>query len=195
MSLEAFAKVSEATKLLVEQGFTAESVTASIELVGRALGVDRMLVYENPTVMRPGLRLSPLRHTWSDKPLSDSVRQAFPLHEHAPGWVEILSRGQPMWELSRNAPGPLRMMLEAQKVKSVLLCPISMGSMNGAWWGTLRLDDCQKERQWTEELVVLKTLTRSMSNALKQDQRRVALKETRTQLQLMMLRTAAAGTR
>jgi GAF domain-containing protein len=194
MSPDAFTKVPEATKLLVEQGFTVEAVRVALEVVGKGLGLDRALVYENPTATRPGLRLAPLRHAWSAGPLSDSARQAFPLHEQAPGWVEVLSRGQPVWEVVRNAPKAMQAVLEGQQVQSVLISPISLGSVNGAWWGFLRLDDCQKERRWTEvELAIVRTLTRTMSNALRRDQRRVALEETRTQLQAVMTRFAAGG--
>jgi GAF domain-containing protein len=192
MSLEAFTKVSEATKLLVEQGFTPEAVTGAVELVGRALKVDRALVYENGTGKVPGRCTAPLRHAWSVAPMTGAVRQSFPLQEQAPEWVEMLSRGQPVWDLVRNVPRPMRGFLEDQGVQSVLLLPISVGNVNGQWWGFLRLDDCQAERRWAPaEMAIFKTLTRSLSNALKQDQRREALAQTRLELQAMMLRCAA----
>jgi GAF domain-containing protein len=195
MSLEAFTKVSEATKLLVEQGFTAEAVKSAIETMGAALGADRALVYQNGTETMPGKRLALLRHAWSAAPKSPLL-QTFPLKDQMQGWVDVLSRGQPVWELVRNIQGPLQVNLEAQGVRSVLLCPVNVGTLNGQWWGFLRLDDCQKERRWTaEELSITKTLTRSLSNALRQDQRREALAQTRMELQAMMLRCAAAGTR
>jgi GAF domain-containing protein len=195
MSLEAFTKVSEATKLLVEQGFTPEAVTGAIELVARALKVDRALVYENGKGAVAHKCESALKHAWSVAPMTGAVRQSFPLQERAAEWVEVLSRGQPVWELTRNVPRALRSFLEDQGVQSVLLLPISVGSMNGQWWGFLRLDDCQKERRWApEEQAILRTLTRSLSNTLKQDLRREALARTRQELQVMMLR-CAAGTR
>ncbi len=195
MPLEAFTKVSEATRLLVEQGFTPEAVTGAIEMVARALKVDRALVYENGKGAVARKCESALRHAWSETPMTGAVRRNFPLWEQAAGWVEVLSRGQPLWELVRNVPQPMRGFLEEQGVQSVMLLPISVGSVNGQWWGFLRLDDCQKERRWTqEELSILRTLTRSLSNALKQDLRREALAQTRMELQAMMLR-CAAGTR
>ena len=195
MSLEAFTKVSEASKLLVEQGFSAKAVMSAIELVGRALGVDRAVVYENSTATMPGKRLAPLRHVWGVAPMTPLL-QTFPLKDQMAGWVEVLSRGQPVWEVVRNIPGPLKVNMEAQGVQSVLLSPISVGTLNGQWWGFLRLDDCQKERRWsTEEVTVVKTLSRSLSNALRQDLRREALEQTRTDLQAMMLRCASVGTR
>jgi len=195
MSLEAFTKVSEASKLLVEQGFSSQAVMSAIELVGRALGVDRAVVYENSTATMPGKRLAPLRHAWGVAPMTPLL-QTFPLKDQMAGWVEVLSRGQPIWEVVRNIPGPLKVNMEAQGVQSVLLSPISVGTLNGTWWGFLRLDDCQKERRWSaEEVTVVKTLSRSLSNALRQDLRREALAQTRTDLQAMMLRCAATGTR
>jgi len=108
-----------------------------------------------------------------------------------PGWVEVLSRGQPLWELARNVPGALHVNLEAQGVQSVLLSPINVGTVNGAWWGVLRLDDCKGERRWTaSELTVAKTLSRSLSNALRQDLRRESLAQTRAELKTMMARCA-----
>ncbi|HEX8433503.1 GAF domain-containing protein [Archangium sp.] len=195
MSLEAFTKVSEASKLLVEQGFSAQAVLGAIELVGRALGVDRAVVYENGSSTTPGRRLSVLRSVWGVAPTTPLL-QTFPLKDQMTGWVEVLSRGQPVWEVVRNIPGSMKVNLEAQGVQSVLLCPISVGTLNGQWWGFLRLDDCQKERRWTsEELNIVKTLSRSLSNALRQDLRREALAQTRSDLEAMMMRCAATGTR
>jgi GAF domain-containing protein len=195
MSLEAFTKVSEASKLLVEQGFSAQAVLSSIELVSRAMGVDRAVVYENGSSTTPGRRLSVLRHVWGLSPQSPLL-QTFPLKDQMAGWVEVLSRGQPIWELVRNIQGSMRVNLEAQGVQSVLLSPINVGTLNGQWWGFLRLDDCQKERRWSpEELNIVKTLSRSLSSALRQDLRREALTQTRNELESMMQRCAATGTR
>jgi len=78
----------------------------------------------------------------------------------------------------------------------VLLSPINVGNITGQWWGFLRLDDCTKERRWSaDELTVVRTLSRSLSNALRQDLRREALAQTRLDLQNMMQRCAATGTR
>jgi len=195
MSLEAFTKVSEASKLLVEQGFSAQAVLSSIEMVSRAMGVDRSVVYENGSSTTPGRRLSVMRHVWGVAPTSPLL-QTFPLKDQMSGWVEVLSRGQPIWELVRNIQGSMRVNLEAQGVQSVLLSPINVGTINGTWWGFLRLDDCQKERRWSpEELNIVKTLSRSLSSALRQDLRREALTQTRNQLELQMQRCAATGTR
>jgi GAF domain-containing protein len=190
MSLEAFTKVSEASKLLVEQGFSAQAVMSAIEMVGRAIGVDRAVIYENSTATMPGKRLAPLRHVWGTAPMTPLL-QTFPLKDQMAGWVEVLSRGQPVWDVVRNIQGPLQVNLEAQAVQSVLLCPINIGNINGQWWGFLRLDDCQKERRWSaEEVTIVKTLSRSLSNALRQDLRREALAQTRQDLEAMMARCA-----
>lgn len=195
MSLEAFTKVTEASKLLVEQGFSSKAVLSALELVGKALGVDRMVVYENTQATMPGRRLAPMRHVWGVAPMTPLL-QTFPLKDQMAGWVEVLSRGQPVWELVRNIQGPLQVNLEAQGVQSVLLSPINVGNVNGQWWGFLRLDDCQKERRWsTDELAIVRTLSRSLSNALRQDLRRESLAQTRMELEAMMLRCAASGTR
>lgn len=190
MSIEAFTKVTEASKLLVEQGFSSEAVTFAIEQVGRALGVDRAVVYENTTVTMPGKRLSVLRHGWGVQPLTPLV-QTFPLKDQMAGWVEVLSRGQPIWERVCNIPRPLQVNLEAQGVQSVLLSPLHVGTLNAPWWGFLRLDDCQKERRWSsEELTVVRTLSRSLSSALRQDVRREAMAQTRLDLEAVMARCA-----
>jgi len=194
MSLEAFTKVTDASKLLVEKGFSSQAVMSALEMVGRALWVDRMVVYENSSATMPGRRLAPLRHVWGVAPMTPLL-QTFPLKDQMAGWVEVLSRGQPVWELVRNIQGPLKVNLEAQGVQSVLLSPINVGNINGQWWGFLRLDDCKLERRWSaDELSVVRTLSRSLSNALRQDLRREALAQTRLELESMMAR-CVAGTR
>jgi len=194
MSLEAFTKVTEASKLLVEKGFSSQAVMSALEMVGRTLLADRMVVYENSSATMPGRRLAPLRHVWGTAPMTPLL-QTFPLKDQMAGWVEVLSRGQPVWELVRNIQGPLKVNLEAQGVQSVLLSPINVGNINGQWWGFLRLDDCKLERRWSaDELSVVRTLSRSLSNALRQDLRREALAQTRLELESMMAR-CVAGTR
>ena len=195
MSLEAFTKVTEASRLLVEKGFSSQAVMSALEMVGRAIWADRMVVYENSSATMPGRRLAPLRHVWGVAPMTPLL-QTFPLKDQMAGWVEVLSRGQPVWELVRNIQGPLKVNLEAQGVQSVLLSPINVGNINGQWWGFLRLDDCKLERRWSaDELSVVRTLSRSLSNALRQDLRREALAQTRLELESMMARCAATGTR
>lgn len=194
MSFEAFTKVSEATKLLVEQGFSDRAVQGALELVGRALGVDRALVLENGSGATAAQRLALVRHGWSAAPLDGLWRAPLAVEQHAPGWVDVLSRGHAMWELVKDVPRSMQGVLGGQKVQSLALCPILVG---GRWWGFLRLDDCQKARRWsTEEVAVVKMLGNSLGSAVNRDRRRAALLQTRSELQVLVNRCAAqvAGT-
>jgi len=179
--VEAFAKISEASKLLVDKGFTPDGVNQALGLVSAALDVDRAAVFENRTVILRGRALTDQRFGWS----SPSVRwlpmlRDLSLRELAANWSDTLAAGNVVSCVVREAPPPMRQLLEPRQVQSILLCPIAPSK---DWWGFVAFEDCRQPRRWLpEEITILRALARSLGSSIRQSQMRSSLDQARLQL-------------
>ncbi len=191
--VEAFAKISEASKLLVTQGYNPATVEKVLGMVGAALDVDRASVFENRTFGTRGTLVTDQRILWNMPGTMALPLRNLMMREMAPAWAEALSAGTTVSCLVADAPQAIRQMLEPRQVKSVLLCPIAPGK---EWWGFMAFEDCRQPRRWgTEEVTIQRTLARSLSSAIRQTQMRNSLDQARSQLREVMKSCAASGTR
>ena len=186
--IELFAKISEASKLLMETGFAPTHVNATLAMVGAAMGVDRIYIYENQPFPIRGRLLADARFGWSAPGVtglteSPTMRQ-ISLRELAPLWVDTLAEGKTVSCLASVAPPRVRLLLTEHKTQSMLLAPIQVSKDK---WGFVGLDDCRRARVWTaEETTLLKALAGGLGTALRHRQMRSSLSQTRTQLAEMM---------
>jgi GAF domain-containing protein len=186
--IEVFAKISEATKLLMETGFAPAHVSTALAQVGMAMGVDRVYAFEHQPFPIRGRLLADARYAWSAPGVksvldSPSMRQ-ISLRELAPLWVELLTQGQAISCLASDAPPRVKLLLTEHKTQALMLAPIKAGKEA---WGFLGMENCQKARVWSaEELTLLKALASGLGTALRHKQMRSSLSQTRTQLAEMM---------
>jgi GAF domain-containing protein len=191
--IEVFAKISEASKLLMETGFAPTHVNATLAQVGTALGVDRVYLFENQPFPIRGRLLADARFSWSApgvQSLSESpTMRQISLRELAPLWADALAQGQTVSSLTSAAPPRMKLLLGDHKTQSLLLAPILVGKDK---WGFVGIDDCRRARVWTaEETTLLKALAGGLGTALRHRQMRSSLSQTRTQLAEMMALGAA----
>src|SRR5690606_29195285 len=126
MSLEAFASIADASRLLLERGFTQESVTESLGMVGRAIRVDRVYIFENVTTAT-GVLACAQRYEWSEgaKPEIDNpMLQEVPYDEFLPEWANLLAEGKPVHGVVDELSDSLQSILRPQDIVSILICPI-----------------------------------------------------------------------
>lgn len=192
--IEIFSKISEASKLLMETGFAASHVNATLAQVGAALGVDRVYLFENQPFPVRGRLLADVRFAWSAPGVSSLLESAamrqVSMRELSPLWADALAQGQTVSSVTSAAPPRLKLLLTDHKTQSLMLSPIQMGKEK---WGFVGLDDCRRARVWTaEETTLLKALASGLGTALRHRQMRSSLSQTRTQLAEMM---ALGGTR
>ncbi|WP_224361159.1 GAF domain-containing protein [Hyalangium versicolor] len=192
--IEAFSKISEASKLLMESGFTPATVATALSQVGTAMGVDRVTLFENQPFPIRGRMLADARYAWSSQGTtahSDlAVTKQISLRELAPLWAESLAQGQTVSCVLAAAPPRMKLLLTETKTQSLLMAPIQVSKEK---WGFVTLEDCHRPRVWTaEETTLLKALAGGLGTALRHRQMRSSLSQTRTQLAEMM---ALAGTR
>ncbi|SET90058.1 GAF domain-containing protein [Stigmatella erecta] len=186
--IELFTKISDATKLLMEKGFTPLHASSALSMVGSALKVDRIYIYENQPYPIRGRMLVDARYAWTvpglTSPLESSTLQSLCLRELAPQWSELLSQGHLVNCLAKDAPPRMKLLLDDHKTRSLMLAPLRPAK---EWWGFVGFDDCQKARVWTaEEVILLKSLASGLSSALRHRQMRSSLSQTRSQLREMM---------
>ena len=122
-----------------------------LETVGRASGASRAYLFENQTDTEGALR-GYQRFEWvaagTTAQLSNPVTQGFQYAEAGFGrWADMLSKGEILCGPVSRMPDSERQHLEPQFIQSLIVIPIRVES---EWWGFLGLDDCERERYWTE---------------------------------------------
>jgi len=192
--IEAFAKIAEVTKQLMETGFAPHHVSAGLAQVGSMVGVDRVYVYENQPFPVRGRMFADARYGWCApgvKSLEDSASlKQISLRELAPLWIDLLVQGQTVSTTLIDAPPRMRLLMMEHKTQSLVLAPIKVGK---EMWGFVGFDDCNRSRPWGSlEVTVLKSLAGGLGTALRHRQMRSSLSQTRTQLAEMMM---MSGTR
>jgi PAS domain S-box-containing protein len=127
-----------------------QSIKAVLKQLGEATGTSRVYVFEN-FVGEDGEVWGRQRHEWIAPGISvqmeNSLMQAIPYK--AAGyrrWMELLSRGEPVYGHVREFPEGEQPELHEQGIVSLLVLPIFV---EGRWWGQIGFDDCSEEREWS----------------------------------------------
>ncbi|GEL69206.1 MULTISPECIES: GAF domain-containing protein [Myxococcus] len=194
--IEAFSKVSEASKLLLEKGLGPSTGMEALRMVGHALGVDRAYILENRVQGTYGRFITDMRHAWAEpptpSPLANPVMRAFSFREFAPGWVDMLEAGMVVACPTRDAPPTMKDLLERQGTQSILLCPINPSRQQ--WWGMVAFEDCRRPRAWKpEEVTLLKSLARAVAASVRHGQMRSSLDQVRNSLRQAVNRTPVSS--
>jgi GAF domain-containing protein len=179
-----FSVAGEVSKQLLASGFTPAAIGDTLRKVGGALRVDRVYIFENG-INASGALCCSQRFEWSAASVSAQIDnpelQDLAYSDFGSIWVELLSNDRELCGPTRTMDASTRAVLEAQDVKSILVCPITLGDK---WWGFVGFDDCHRERSWAhEEIAVLKMLARALGGALRQGKLRQVLLDARSQLE------------
>ncbi len=183
MSMQGFTRIGDASRLLLEKGFSPEVVSEALGMIGEAIGVDRVYIFENVALEDGRLGVSQ-RYEWTagsaDPQLDNPELQDLPFEVVAPGWLEPLQKGDVVVGLTSSLSSPTRELLESQDIQSLLLCPITVG---GQLWGFVGFDDCHSAREWpATEIALLRLLARALGGSLRHSQVRGALRDVRENL-------------
>ena len=182
--VEAFTKVSEASRLLLDKGLCAATGGESLGMVARTLKVDRACIFENRTTNLAGRFMTDLRHAWAEpgvaSPYAHPMLRSLALRDYAMAWMDMLEAGMVVSCATREAPPMMRELLERQGVQSALLCPIIPAKQ---WWGYVAFEDCHQARVWRpEEVSLLKSLARAIGASVRHATMRSSLSQVRTNL-------------
>ena len=175
--------ILEAVRLSAEHFLKSISWEDDIEGVlgrlGTAARVGRVYVFEN-YVGQDGNLWATQRYEWTAPGVSPQIgnplMQALPYRAQGWGrWQEVLSRGETLYGHTREFPEEERPELEAQHIKSIVLVP---AFVDGAWWGFIGFDECDRERRWSAaEIGALQHSASTLGAAIQRERTEAALKE------------------
>jgi len=158
--------VAEATSALVRHMDFDKAVTQAFNIVGNAINVDKIFLFENKLDVENDKLTSVYRNEWvSDKKYSrinDDVFKNFSYTE-IPELVKILyEKRKPLIANVDNLEPVTRKILAGINVKSIMLFPIYL---NDFFWGFIGFEDCKNERIWSEsEKAILLSFASSLES-------------------------------
>nr|WP_250890777.1 EAL domain-containing protein [Sphingobium nicotianae] len=141
--------VTLGTGILVKAGSLDQAMPESLSLVGKSLGVDRVVVMQD----RPAEGQAPIvRDVWQaedvearlnavallGQPVEDPIMNA---------WIAPLRDHQSVATQLSSSEGHVRAFLERLQIQSSLIVPIFVGE---TFWGALAVDSCRCVRAWTK---------------------------------------------
>jgi len=163
--------VAAATNILLTEADLNYAINQTLELLGRAIDVDRAYIFENHE-LETGWYLASVRHKWErDFVISEKDNpdlQDLTYHPRLSRWYDVLSIGHSIKGLIREFPESERAVLEPQNTKSLIAIPIAV---EGRFWGFIRFDDCHSERLWMGiEGAILQAAAASIGGAISRRQ-------------------------
>lgn len=169
--LSAIARSAE--ELTAGEGWP-DGVNMLLESLGRATGVSRVWIFQTVKLSASSITQN-YTFEWAAAPEYKQIGMAmfnmFTTSIDQPEYREMVqSRKQGGWQkvlTAQLSEGWLRSNLEKQQIKSMLTLPVMV---EGAWWGTLGFDDCERDYDWSDaEIALLRTAGYLVSNAVLAD--------------------------
>ena len=142
------AAVTQASERLSQAEAWESVIVQVLGQLGEAMNVDRAYVFH--VEKRDGISYGYQRFEWC-KPgvvpqIDNPDLQGVPLETVGfARWVELLSRGEPVFGDIGDFPEPEQPLLESQQIKSLLVQPIMV---SGRWSGFVGFDACADATSW-----------------------------------------------
>jgi len=153
--------------LLTITDFTTAINQAMADL-GKACGIDRVYIFENHRDRISNQNSISRSFEWCQFSVESQINnfetKNLPHASLFPQWYETLASGQTISSLVQDFPPPVREILAAQNIVSILLVPILIAD---EFWGFIGFDDCHSQRLWTaNEQSILSTAAASIGNVI-----------------------------
>jgi len=165
------ARINDLQHCLLTADPQADVHALALERLMEAAGADRVLAFRNTTTPDGRAACAPYAEaavTPESALLARQAGMAEVYDELSPGLYEDLARGRPFASRTEFLPQPAAERLVAQAVETLLLLPLFV---DGAFYGVLRLDQCERARLWSEaETAVLVSAAGSISAAMERQQ-------------------------
>ncbi|MBL9136719.1 MAG: response regulator [Verrucomicrobiales bacterium] len=161
-----------------------QTAKAALRRLGEAAEVDRCYIFRHHTEPGTGKPLMSQQFEWTREGITAEIGnpdlQNIPYEVAGMELLERFNEGRPFLGVVSTMSQPIRSMLEAQSIRSVLIVPIRVES---ALIGFIGWDDCSKDREWTDtDLSLLHAGGVAFGMALRRDQAQAALAATNARL-------------
>ncbi len=167
-----------ATKLYTSQYWENE-IKDVLKILGESTNVSRTYIFRN-RVLKDGTILTDQLYEWVAPGITPQIDnpelQSFNYVANGyKRWVQLLSRGNPVFGCVKNFPHSEKEVLMSQDILSIAIVPIFL---DGKWWGLIGFDDCLHERQWTStEINALKIVAEMIAIVIEKQNKNKILKE------------------
>lgn len=156
-----------AVSIILQGNDLIESLSRALDILGKAVGADRVYIFENHRHPQTNVLLMSQRFEWCADEVSPQINnpslQELPYTDRFARWQETLSHDEVIKGVVADFPDTEKPILEEQGIVSLLVAPVMMGDQ---WWGFIGFDDCSTEREWTEtEVHLLSTAADSIGAA------------------------------
>lgn len=169
--------ITEVIGYLFKEENWGDVCDAAFKLIGEAVQVDRIYLFENFENPISGEKFTSQKFEWVNKGINPEI--ANPALQHVPLEVftdlfKCLESNQAfMGIVSQLEDENLKNILEIQGIKSLLIFPLFV---ENNFWGFVGFDDCTLERVWKQsETNFLKTFSSNLASAIKRRKDKAAL--------------------
>ena len=175
----------------IEEKFES-SLRMGMELMAQCMDINRVYIWKNETVYNT-LRYVQL-YDWMDDIGKNSnpvpYKASYPYSDN-PQWLEFFLKDECINGPLSSMPEHTRKLLEACKVKSLLLIPVHL---HEEFWGFVNFDDCSRERIFTkEEVDILRSGSLMMVSAIQRNNQAKKIQEAHERTQQLVDATPLAS--
>lgn len=183
--------VATALSALLNPDPLPETIQPALAVLGEALDVDRVYIFENYEDAETGAHYTRQRFEWCSSRATpqidnDSLQQV----DYAAFntcWFTTLSSGESVMAHRDQLPPAEQALLSSQGVHSLLLVPILI---DGRFWGFIGFDDCHAQREWNaSEERILHAAAAAIGGALMRDRIETELQWSQQELAEALHRT------
>jgi len=144
------------------------AIQHSIELIGKASGIDRVYIFENREDEFTGEAFFSQQFEWVAEGIIPQIDnpelQNVPFSEGFPRWYKLLKSGKIVSGMIRDFPEEEKQILELQDIISLIVVPIFV---KNRLWGMVGFDDCTNSIQWsTNDVSILTALAASIGGRI-----------------------------
>lgn len=170
--------VADATKCLLASDNYISAITDALAILGEAVAVDRVYIFENHLHHETGEKVVSQRFEWSRDSVEPQIDNPYLQNASydAQGmarWYEVLSAGRSISGPIKEFPTAERELLDQQEIISLLVVPVIVGDR---YWGFIGFDDCHSERRWSKNAEsILTAVAASFGEALERRRAEEAL--------------------
>lgn len=165
--------VAKSVNELVKNLNFNEAILNSLEIMGNAANVDRVVVYQNTFDPLTGTYLIGKKFEWTPEGTTVEINN--------PKLQNILQQGygifstpllakKPVIGLTKDFDPKVQLLLKSLNILSLISFPIYVEDY---FWGFVGFDDCKTEKIWTEaEQAILSSFSASIASVIERNQKR-----------------------